>query len=72
MNNSIIKEVREARAALAKEHGYDRQKILEWAREKQAQHKTKMPGIVMANKQSDKLISKQPLPTTDAASRSSR
>ena len=32
MKNEIIKEVREARAALAAEHGYDRQRIYEWAR----------------------------------------
>ncbi len=37
MNNPIIDEVRAARAALAKEHGYDRAKILEWARLKQAE-----------------------------------
>ena len=36
MNNPIIDEVRAARAALAEEHGYDREKILKWARRKQA------------------------------------
>ena len=37
MNNPIIDEVRAARAALAEEHGYDREQILEWARQKQAE-----------------------------------
>jgi hypothetical protein len=32
MNNPIIEEVREARAALAAEHGYDLQRIHEWAK----------------------------------------
>ena len=32
MTNELIDEVREARAALAAEHGYDRQRIYEWAR----------------------------------------
>jgi hypothetical protein len=32
MNNPIIEEVRAARAALAKEHGYDLHRIHEWAR----------------------------------------
>ena len=32
MKNEIIEEVREARAALAAEHGYDRQRIYEWAK----------------------------------------
>ena len=45
MKNEIIEEVREARSALAAEHGYDRQRIYEWARatteaHKQAQHGT--------------------------------
>lgn len=31
MTNELIDEVREARAALAAEHGYDRQRIYEWA-----------------------------------------
>lgn len=39
MNNSIIDEVRAARVALAEEHGYDREKILEWARGEQAKLK---------------------------------
>lgn len=36
MTNPIIEEVREARAALAAEHGYDRQGIYEWARKAHA------------------------------------
>ena len=35
MSNSIIDEVRAARAAIAADHGYDRAKILEWARAEQ-------------------------------------
>ncbi len=33
MNNPIIQEIREARAALAAEHGYDLVRINEWARQ---------------------------------------
>lgn len=33
MNNPIIDEIREARAALAAEHGYDLVRINEWARQ---------------------------------------
>jgi len=44
MNNSIIDEVRAARAALAEEHGYDRKKILEWARREQAELKSRLPN----------------------------
>lgn len=36
MSNSIIDEVRAARASIAAEHGYDRAKILKWARAEQA------------------------------------
>ena len=39
MKNEIIEEVREARSALAAEHGYDRQRIYEWARATTAAHK---------------------------------
>ena len=39
MKNEIIEEVREARAALAADHGYDRQRIYEWARATTAAHK---------------------------------
>jgi hypothetical protein len=31
MNNPIIEEIREARAALAEEHGYDLVRLNEWA-----------------------------------------
>jgi len=33
MNNPIIDEIREARAALAAEHGYDLSRINAWARQ---------------------------------------
>jgi hypothetical protein len=33
MNNPIIDEIREARAALAAEHGYDLARINDWARQ---------------------------------------
>jgi len=33
MNNPIIDEIREARAALAAEHGYDLARINAWARQ---------------------------------------
>jgi len=33
MNNPIIEEIREARAALAAEHGYDLIRINDWARQ---------------------------------------
>ncbi len=38
MKNEILEEVRAARAALAAEHGYDRQRIFEWARATTAAH----------------------------------
>jgi hypothetical protein len=41
MKNPIIDEVRANRAALAAEHGYDREKILAWARAEQAAIKNK-------------------------------
>lgn len=44
MKNEIIEEVREARAALAAEHGYDRQRIYEWARATTAAHKHAQRG----------------------------
>ncbi len=43
MTNPIIEEVRAARASIAAEHGYDRAKILAWARAEQAAHKLKNP-----------------------------
>ena len=44
MKNEIIEEVREARAALSAEHGYDRQRIYEWARATTAAHKEAQRG----------------------------
>lgn len=44
MKNQIIEEVREARAALAAEHGYDRQRIYEWAKLTTAAHKQAQRG----------------------------
>jgi hypothetical protein len=44
MKNEIIEEVREARAALSAEHGYDRQRIYEWARATTAAHKQAQRG----------------------------
>ncbi len=41
MTNPIIEEVRAARAAISAEHGYDRTKILAWARAEQAALKMK-------------------------------
>lgn len=32
MKNELLEQVREARAALAAEHGYDPQRLYEWAR----------------------------------------
>lgn len=44
MNNPIIQEIREARAALAEEHGFDRAEIISWARAKQAELKLANPN----------------------------
>jgi hypothetical protein len=44
MTNPIIEEVRAARASIAAEHGYDRTKILAWARAEQAALKMKNPN----------------------------
>ena len=43
MSNPIIDEVRADRASIAAEHGYDRAKILAWAREEQAAIKNMKP-----------------------------
>lgn len=51
MKNPIIDEVRAARAAIAAEHGYDREKILAWARSEQAAIKnrtTNKPSLLTA------------------------
>jgi len=39
MNNPIIDEIRQARAALAAEHGYDLVRINAWAREQTEAHR---------------------------------
>ena len=44
MTNPIIEEVRAARASIAAEHGYDRTKILAWARAEQPALKMKNPN----------------------------
>jgi hypothetical protein len=50
MNNEIIEEVREARAALSAEHGYDRQRIYEWAKVTTAVHKQTLRGATLPPK----------------------
>lgn len=44
MTNPMIEEVRAARASIAAKHGYDRTKILAWARAEHAAHKMKSPN----------------------------
>ena len=46
MKNELLEQVREARAALAAEHGYDPQRIYEWARAAHAarKHAQASPG----------------------------
>jgi hypothetical protein len=62
MKNEIIEEVREARAALAAEHGYDRQRIYEWARATTAAHKQAL-GNASPNKslETTGVVSKSPV-----------
>jgi hypothetical protein len=48
MTNPIIEEVRAARASIAAEHGYDRTKIIAWARAEQATLKMKSPNKTVA------------------------
>jgi hypothetical protein len=48
MNDTIIQEVRDIRAAIAAEFGYDRTKIIAWAREQTKQRKAL--GSVSPNK----------------------
>jgi hypothetical protein len=50
MTNPIIEEVRAARASIAAEHGYDRTKILEWARAEQAALTKKNPNKTVVAK----------------------
>ena len=39
MNDTIVQEVRDIRAAIAAEFGYDRKKFIAWAREQTKQRK---------------------------------
>ena len=39
MNDTIVQEVRDIRAAIAAEFGYDRKKIIAWAREQTKERK---------------------------------
>lgn len=55
MKNEIIEEVREARAALAAEHGYDRQRIYEWAKATTEAHKQAQRGK-SPNKTPNKIV----------------
>lgn len=48
MTHPIIEEVRAVRASIAAEHGYDRNKILAWARAEQAALKMKNPNQTVA------------------------
>lgn len=52
MNNPIIDEVRAARASIAAEHGYDRERILAWARAEQAEVKNKRTSLLAPNQPS--------------------
>ena len=56
MKNEIIEEVREARAALAAEHGYDRQRIYEWAKATTAAHDGELPGKLFASPRRNKFL----------------
>ena len=47
MNDTIVQEVREARAAFAERFGYDRSRIIAWAREQTKARKT-LAGIPQA------------------------
>lgn len=49
MNNPIIDEIREARAALAEEHGYDLIRLNEWA-QRQTDARRRLATQPMANK----------------------
>ena len=49
MNNPIIDEIREARAALAEEHGYDLVRLNEWA-QAQTDARRRQATQTMANK----------------------
>jgi len=47
MNDTIVEEVREARAAFAERFGYDRSRIIAWARE-QTKARKALAGIPQA------------------------
>ena len=49
MNNPIIDEIREARAALAEEHGYDLVRLNAWA-QTQTEARRRLTSHPMANK----------------------
>jgi hypothetical protein len=51
MNNPIIEEIREARAALAAEHGYDLIRINDWARQQTLARKTQNKRKVKKSEQ---------------------
>lgn len=57
MKNPIIEEVRKARAALAAEHGYDLQRIHEWAKAAHELRK-KVKGKTVAGKSESGTIPK--------------
>lgn len=44
MKNELLEQVREARAALAAEHGYNPQRLYEWARAAHAARKDAQAG----------------------------
>lgn len=58
MNNPIIDEIREARAALAAEHGYDLSRINAWAREQTLarQFKNEKEAKVLSKLKSDSTL----------------
>ncbi|NLT71273.1 MAG: hypothetical protein GXX91_11345 [Verrucomicrobiaceae bacterium] len=61
MNNPIIEEIRQARAALAEEHGYDLKRINEWAREQtEARRKSQNRSKVK--------VEEQPIPADSVVS----
>ncbi len=51
MNDTIVQEVRDIRAAIAAEFGYDRTKLIAWAREQTKQRKAL--GNVHPNKKQE-------------------
>lgn len=57
MNDPIVQEVQDIRAAIAAEFGYDRTKLISWAREQTRQRKA------LEN------VSLKPLPTKSMASK---